>query len=353
MKQLFNSREPRKCIPTWAGMLLSLTLFTGTSVADDTANAVPDLGSGEDAAKFVPHKMTLQEMSAKLDNPVSDLWMLWMQNDHMQFNGDISSKDRTVNVTYFEPVISIPLGDRWNLVNRPVVTRINAQVPSLDLGPLEGNLGGLPRGQGLRHPAGDIDGPLLDKVDWDNEAGWGDLTYLAMISPQTLPDFGKGKLIWGAGITTMWPTSGSDLFGSGKYSAGPAALWMYQGSKWKLGALGQQWWSYAGDSDRESVSRFDAQYFWFYQLPNLWQIGAAPSITANWKADKRNRWTVPLGIGINKTLLMGRLPVRISLEVHKTIVAPDAFGQDWNFRLVFIPIIPNLVKLHEGKLNLP
>ena len=354
MKPSFTSRKYRNPSPTWTSLLLSLTLFTGASVAGDTADQIPNLGTGKDAPKTAHHEMTLEEMSAKLDNPLSDLWLLWMQNDRMQFNGDISSKDRTVNVTYFEPVISIPLSDSWNLVNRPVVTRINAQLPDLDLGSLGDSLSGLPRGLGLGHPGSGIGKQALkDHVDWDNQRAWGDLVYLAMISPQTLPDFGNGKLAWGAGITTMWPTASDDKFGTEKYSAGPAGLFMYQGPKWKFGVLGQQWWSYAGNDDRADVSRLDAQYFWFYQLPNLWQIGAAPSITADWKADSHNRWTVPLGIGVNKTFKMGELPVRVSVEVHKTIVQPDVFGQDWNFRLVFIPIIPNLVKLYEGKLNLP
>jgi len=103
-----------------------------------------------------------------------------------------------------------------------------------------------------------------------------------------------------------------------------------------------------GNDDRADVSSLDAQYFWFYQLPHLWQIGAAPSITADWKANSDNRWTVPLGIGVNKTFRIGLLPIRVSLEVHKTVAQPDEFGQDWNFRLVVIPIIPNMVKVWEG-----
>jgi hypothetical protein len=151
----------------------------------------------------------------------------------------------------------------------------------------------------------------------------------------------------------MWPTASKDLFGTEKYSAGPAALGLYMGPKWKFGALGQQWWSYAGDSDREDVSRMNLQYFWFYKLGNLWQIGAAPNITANWEADSDNRWTVPLGIGVNKTVRIGRLPVRFAVELHKTVVQPDTFGMDWNLRFVVIPVIPNLVKMYQGTLHLP
>jgi len=95
------------------------------------------------------------------------------------------------------------------------------------------------------------------------------------------------------------------------------------------------------------------QYFWFYNLPNLWQIGASPNITANWEADSDNRWTVPLGIGINKTVKIGRLEVRFGLELRQTVIQPDIYGMDWNLRLVVIPVIPNLVKMAQGMLHLP
>ena len=349
-----SSRKSVRLILRWSVLLLSLTLMTGNSVAKETAAQTADPGSDENTPKPVHQKMSLEEMSKKLDNPLSDLWMLWMQNDNFHYNGDISSEDRALNVTYFEPVISIPISDKWNLVNRPVLTRINAQVPDINIDELKDKLGGLPHGMGLNGLGGsEIVDKLLNEANWSNKSGWGDMVFLSMISPQNLPDLGKGKLAWGAGITTMWPIASRDLFGSEKYSAGPAGLAMYMGPKWKFGVLAQQWNSYAGDNGRASVNSFNAQYFWFYQLPHLWQIGAAPSITADWNADSNNRWTVPLGIGVNKTFMVGKLPLRIAFEVHKTVLQPDNYGQDWNFRVVLIPIIPNLVKMYQGKLKLP
>jgi hypothetical protein len=301
------------------------------------------------AETLAPHKPTLEEISAKLDNPISDLWMVWMQHDYMRFNGDLVSGDHNLDVTYFEPVISVPIGDKWNLVNRPVFTYINAEVPDIDLpsniGPgAGGNFGG-----DIKSLAKDA----LKNADWETKRGWGDLIYLSLISPKEFPDLGNGKLAWGAGVTTMFPTASRDYFGTEKYSVGPAALALYMGPKWKFGALAQQWWSVAGDDDRSDVSRMNVQYFWFYSLPNLWQIGAAPNITANWEADGDNRWSVPLGIGINKTVMIGRLPVRFVLEYHKTIIQPDNYGEDWGVRFVVIPVIPNLIEMAQGKLKLP
>jgi hypothetical protein len=338
----------------WFRQILLMAMFFWAPLAQAEQPVPAETTAGDASSDKPDHEMTLAEISAKLDNPLSDLWMLWMQNDRMRFNGDISHESRTIDVKYFEPVISIPVGERWNLVNRPVITRIKADVPDINLPEdLEG-LGGTPGGGDFGGGTlTDLAEGVLNNADWDSESAWGDLIFLSMISPQNLPTVGKGKLVWGAGVTTMFPTASKDLFGTEKYSAGPAALAMYMGPKWKFGALGQQWWSFAGDSDRKDVNRMNLQYFWFYSLPNLWQIGAAPNITANWEADSDNRWTVPLGIGVNKTVRIGRLPVRFAVELHKTVVQPDAYGMDWNLRFVVIPVIPNLVKMAEGTLHLP
>lgn len=340
---------------TWCLNLLAAAIIApGQVLCAD----LPDLGADAKPLKSAashPHEASLEEISKKLDNPLSDLWLLWTQYDRMQFNGDASHEDRTIGVKYVEPVISIPLGNHWNLVNRPVLTHIDAEVPDLDFledagSRFEGNFAGKNfGGAGFA----DIAEGILDKADWNGKSAWGDLIFLSMISPQEPVKLSDGKLTWGAGVTTMFPTASRDLFGTGKYSAGPAALALYMGPKWTFGALGQQWWSFAGDGDRSDVNQMNVQYFWSYNLGNLWQIGATPNITANWQADKGNRWTVPLGIGINKTVKIGRLPVRFGIEVHKTVVQPDTFGEDWAMRFVVIPVVPNMYKLYKGTLQLP
>jgi len=45
--------------------------------------------------------------------------------------------------------------------------------------------------------------------------------------------------------------------------------------------------------------------------------------------------------------------VRLALELHKTVIQPDAFGIDRDLRFVVIPVIPNLVKRSQGTPQLP
>jgi hypothetical protein len=101
---------------------------------------------------------------------------------------------------------------------------------------------------------------------------------------------------------------------------------------WVIGALASNLWSYAGDDDRESVNQFLMQYFINYNLPEGWYISSAPIITANWKADSGNKWTVPFGGGIGKIFRIGKQPMNAQVQAFYNAVKPDN-GPDWTLRL--------------------
>jgi len=144
------------------------------------------------------------------------------------------------------------------------------------------------------------------------------------------------------GGNVMVPTAGEDILGTGKWAAGPSGIYAYLGPKWKLGVLGQQYWSFAGKSDRADVNLSNIQTFYYYSITPTVSIGAAPNIIGNWEQDSKNRWTVPIGTGINTTVNIGGLPVRIGAEVHYSVLHPDdVVGSRWNFRLFFIPAVPS------------
>ena len=82
------------------------------------------------------------------------------------------------------------------------------------------------------------------------------------------------------------------------------------------------------------------QYFVYYSLDDVTSIGAGPNIVANWEAAKGDKWTVPLGIGINRTFQLGKLPVRFAVEYHYNVVRPDSLGANWDMRFMVIPAVP-------------
>ena len=73
----------------------------------------------------------------------------------------------------------------------------------------------------------------------------------------------------------------------------------------------------------DSVNLLNMQYFAFYSPNPKLSIGMSPNITVNWNAPDGEKLTLPIGIGLNKTLFLGKLPVRLGAEYHYNIVHPD------------------------------
>ena len=86
-----------------------------------------------------------------------------------------------------------------------------------------------------------------------------------------------------------------------------------------------------GSSDDSSYSNFLIQPFLNYNFSGGIYLSSAPIITANWKADSGDRWTVPLGGGGGKIVHFGRLPVNFQLQAYYNVVTPDN-GADWQLR---------------------
>ncbi|MFN6116310.1 MAG: hypothetical protein ACK46G_08685 [Flavobacteriales bacterium] len=79
----------------------------------------------------------------------------------------------------------------------------------------------------------------------ENATGTGDMILLDAIA------FKQAWGLLGVGPALMIPTGSPDVLTNGKWSAGLAVVGLYTKIKgWQLGALGQQFFSVAGDADR-------------------------------------------------------------------------------------------------------
>jgi len=296
---------------------------------------VPDTQTSAGAAGGGDEPPDLEAISRKMDNPLGSLWMISMQNDTIQLSDDFPLKDKQwINVTLFQPILPVPLGKDWLLVNRPTLSFISSPVPKLDTS-----------GQGQfpgQFPGG---GPgfsdIQDRVSTNRKYEFGDMVFPMWLAPRELPKIGGGNLVWGVGPTWIFPTATNDFLGAEKWSVGPTGLLVWMGPKVKLGVLAQQWWSFAGEDDRADVSKANIQYLYYYNLPHLWQIGAGPNIAINWEAGSGNKYTVPVGIGLSKTTFFGKMPIRFGAEVHYAVIQPDDVGQTWLFRFYMVPVIPS------------
>ena len=200
--------------------------------------------------------------------------------------------------------------------------------PSRLLGPADGGAE-VTRKRGVARAQG-------ERVEGEgSEFGLGDFTYQAFFSPAK-----PGKVIWGAGPAFVFPTNTDNRLGVDKWSAGPALVALAKPGPWLVGALVQNVWSYAGDSDAPDVNFFSFQYFINYNFEGGWYLTSTPTITANWEADDSGDiWTVPFGGGVGRLVRLGKLPVDFKLQVFYNVHNPD-FGPDWTVQLQLKTLFP-------------
>jgi len=80
-------------------------------------------------------------------------------------------------------------------------------------------------------------------------------------------------------------------------------------------------------------------------FPGAWQVGGAPQITIDFEANSGNKVELPIGLGIQKTILIPlgekiKLPIKLGVEVQYYVVNSDTYGNEWRIQFTLAPIIP-------------
>ena len=263
-----------------------------------------------------------EEIAEAINNPLSYLYLLWVQNDTMWFSGDALDKldedDKVMNTTLIQPIMPIQLTENWKAIFRPIIPINSFDTIS-----------------GLDVIESEEEDPTL-VADFDRETGLGDIILWTAFSNRYKP-----PNVFGFGPTVMMDTASDDSLGTGKWSAGPMALAFHIGDRWIYGAVAQHWWSFAGDDDRDSVNLTDVQYVLRYRVTPMTNIGFGPNIRINWDADSDNKWSVPVGLGADTLVKLGPLPAKIGFEAYYYVEKPDDFGPEWQIRFLFVPVIPS------------
>lgn len=270
-----------------------------------------------------------------MDNPVGNLVLVSNQFNWTQLKGSRFEGSKDAYVYKLTPTFPIPVGESWNLINRPIFPVVSVPVKK-DVG----RLFGMSAGDIIHQPS------LIStaKNSAGRTTGFGDLTYVGLLSPKKPDKIGDGLFVWGIGPTFIFPTASEDVLGQGKYQAGPAAVAAYIGKKWTLGLFPQHWWSYAGDSNRDDTSASNIQYFIYYNITDTIKVGMSPNITIDWKADKGEMVTLPVGLGVNWMTKLGKLPVRFGVEGYYSAIHPeDSMGSRFGVRFMITPVIPTFL----------
>lgn len=291
-------------ISTSSTALLGIVLALSSAIGEEPP--VPAIEPHNELSE-----MSLAEINSALENPLTSLWSLTFEGIGTSSSGDLIDGNTEGSTLFFQPGLPVPLGDDMTFISRPVFPLVTN--PILD--------------------------PQADDGVSGHKTGFGDIQMLSLIGP----DKSKG-LVWGLGGTFKFPTASDDLLGAGKWQAGPSAMLFNFSKPWTIGLLAEHWWSFAGDSERLSISQTDVKYTIRYALPNAWSIGCGPTISANWMEDNDNRWTVPIGLGLSKTTKIGNTPVKMRLETHYSVIRPDDYGTEWKLLFRIAPVIPSPYK---------
>jgi hypothetical protein len=228
------------------------------------------------------------ELAKKSQNPLGDLISLPFENN---FDVGFGPKDALIYTLNLKPVYPVHLGDDWLLINR-LTFPIVAQGERFE-------------GEG-------------------SEFGLGDSVYQAFFAPKDSP------VIWGVGPAFLFPTHTDKRLGNDKWGLGPSAVVLAKPGPWLVGGLVQQIWSYAGSG--EGVSLFSWQYFLNYNFGNGWYLTSTPTMSANWKQNSGDTWTIPVGGGAGVLLRIGGAPVDVKLQGFGYPERPTG-GPDWSVQL--------------------
>ena len=330
-----NHSGPLRQLPL-ACLIAAIGLLPGYA----GAQAESHTSSSASSAATPSAAPSMEEMANKANNPLSDVWLMLVENDTSILGGDDVPGNEIMNVTLIEPVMPVPVFDQqWNLIFRPVIPIVSAPIDE-DAGKLFGRSNAeIAASPALAAIASDIYG--------GRTSGLGDSLLLTLLGPNRNDGF-----VWGGGVTQIFPTATDDVLGQEKWQAGPAALALRLGKEhgglgienWNFGVLAQQWWSYAGDDDRDSTSQANIQYFINWKLNATQLIGMTPSITVDWKADSGNKLSFPIGLGTIGMFRLGGIPVRWGVEAQYFVAQRDDSGPAWNFKVFFAPILLNPLK---------
>ena len=234
-------------------------------------------------------------LTEKSQNPIGDLITVPFQNTT---NFGVGTLDKTQNVLLFEPVAPISLDPDWNLIVRPI-TPITYQ-PALFPG---------------------------DSYDF----GIGDIQLQTYLVPKKTVPVPGGSFIWGVGPVLQAKTATDPRLGTGKWSAGAGGVVFFAVKPFTYGALLNNIWSFAGDSDRANVNLMTLQPFINYNMKDGWYLTSSPVMTANWEATSGNRFTIPLGGGFGRVFKIGDQPISAYIQAFGYADKPEG-GPDWSLR---------------------
>jgi len=270
----------------------------GTSVVAGAGPADPNQGGA--AAP------SATELAAKLANPTNPIMKIGNNFDYTLYDGDLPDAGSQSAVRYvFLTVFPFKLDNGKSVLVRPgIPVLFNQPVP-------DGQAGFSKEGVDI-----------------------GDSVYDVLYAGTNK----ESGLISGLGVAGTVPTATNDKLGKDLWGLGPEAV-LGVAKKWGVvgGLLSHQW--DVGGSGKGSINTTTLNYFYSFPLGGGYQFASAPAVTYNHDGASGNKLTLPIGLGIAKTVVLRGRPWTFQLQYWNNVERPDAFAAEHTIRFTVLPVI--------------
>jgi len=285
-----------------AGVLLALLLCTVLPPPIAHAQSSRPAPSAQQPPSTIPTAATdARELANQVNNPAAPVTILQFRNVTLPA---VAGTDGATNVFQIQPVL--PIGPFAAL---PIVQLMKVTLPF----------------NSLPNPVG--------------TSGVGDLQVFDLITIKA--PWGR----WGFGPALVFPTASDEALGQGKWQAGLAVALMYTRVKnLTIGAVWQNPFSFAGDSDRASVNNLIVTPTLTYTLEKGWFAGLSDfNWTFDWNDD--GAATLLLGLQVGRVFSIGKQDVSLSFEAGGAAARPStAPAPGWILGVEFTPIFKGHIK---------
>jgi hypothetical protein len=269
-------------------------------------------GTNQPAKEDSAQTKSVDEIARELANPNNSLASLTFQNQYVWYKGDLPHADDQSNYQMiFQPVFPFKLGQTDS--GGEATFFVRPGIPLL------------------------VDYPTFDagSLGFDGVTAIGDIGF----------DIGygvteKNGFLWAYGMVGTLPTATDEEVAGKELKLGPEALFA-KFEKWGIyGIFPSHQWDVVGWSG-EYYSVTQLQAFLMFLPGDGWNVGSTPIMNYNWDS---HEWTVPLNLNVGRTVMFGKTPVRLAIEVNYYVDQPDAFGPEWMIGFNFTPVVNNFIE---------
>ena len=248
-------------------------------------------------------KPSAAEIAAKIANPTTAPAGLNHNFDFFSYSGDLPGASDQTSFTYlFQPIIPLAATVPRFTFRPALPVFVNQPVYNAESGEFESEFA-----------LGDVGFDLIYGTTW------------------------KSGFLLSGGVLGSMPTATGDKVSTGQWTLGPNML-IGIAKKWGvIGALVGHKWGIAGPGTAANQT-VASVFITFPFADGTWQITSLPIISANHNIEGE-KWSIPVNLGVAKTLVLGDQIFRVNVGYSHFLVTPELFSPESSVRLTITKVI--------------